>query len=60
LAGRPFTTWADLTTAVEEATASWNTHRHPFVWGRLPPTPCARRMPGVGRTPIFLPDELPA
>jgi hypothetical protein len=60
LAGRQFSTWADLTTAIEEATAYWNAHRHPFIWGRPAPTPRARRMPGVGRTPIFLPEELAA
>ena len=34
LAGRRFQTWPDIVAAVEAATASWNTQRHPFRWGR--------------------------
>ncbi len=34
LKGRRFETWAELALAVELATAYWNAHRHPFVWGR--------------------------
>jgi len=26
--------WAEIEAAVERATAYWNEHRHPFVWGR--------------------------
>jgi transposase len=33
LAGRRFETWDDLARAVERATAYWNAHRHPFIWG---------------------------
>lgn len=32
--GRRFETWEELWTATERATAYWNAHRHPFVWGR--------------------------
>jgi transposase len=34
LKGRRFETWEEVCRAVEEATAYWNAHRHPFVWGR--------------------------
>lgn len=32
--GRRFDTWEEICTAVKRATAYWNDHRHPFVWGR--------------------------
>jgi hypothetical protein len=34
LEGRRFETWEEVRRAVDEATAYWNRHRHPFVWGR--------------------------
>ncbi len=34
LKGRRFETWEELAQAVRDATAYWNKHRHPFVWGR--------------------------
>jgi transposase len=34
LQGRRFETWEQVCAAVELATAYWNQHRHPFVWGR--------------------------
>ena len=34
LKGRRFASWAEVRAAVEAATAYWNAHRHPFVWGR--------------------------
>jgi len=34
LKGRRFETWAELAQAVGAATAYWNKHRHPFIWGR--------------------------
>jgi len=34
LKGRRFETWAEVCQAVEAATAYWNNHRHPFIWGR--------------------------
>jgi transposase len=34
LKGRRFATWAEVEQAVVEATAYWNAHKHPFVWGR--------------------------
>ena len=34
LKGRRFASWAEVCAAVEQATAYWNRHRHPFAWGR--------------------------
>ena len=34
LKGRRFEAWAEIERAVERATAYWNDHKHPFVWGR--------------------------
>lgn len=34
LKGRRFETWQEVIDAIEAATAYWNAHRHPFVWGR--------------------------
>jgi transposase len=34
LKGRRFESWAEICDAVREATAYWNAHKHPFVWGR--------------------------
>lgn len=34
LKGRRFENWEDICQAVERATAYWNAHKHPFVWGR--------------------------
>src|SRR5262249_3389820 len=34
LKGRRFETWAEIETAVASATAYWNAHKHPYVWGR--------------------------
>jgi len=34
LKGHHFQTWQQVSQAVEEATAYWNAHKHPFVWGR--------------------------
>jgi DDE superfamily endonuclease len=46
LAGRRFETWPEIVAAVEAATAYWNAHRHPFLWGRRrrhqPPRPVQR------------------
>jgi hypothetical protein len=48
--GRRFQTWEELATAVRAATAYWNAHSHPFVWGRRrrhrPP-----RRSGIGLMP---------
>ncbi len=34
LKGKRFATWEEVCQAVARATAYWNAHRHPFVWGR--------------------------
>jgi transposase len=34
LKGRRFETWQQVCDAVQAATAYWNQHRHPFVWGK--------------------------
>lgn len=34
LKGRRFETWEGVEAAVQRATAYWNEHRHPYVWGR--------------------------
>ena len=34
LKGRRFETWEQVCAAVRSATAYWNAHRHPFVWGK--------------------------
>ena len=34
LKGRRFETWDDMWDAIARATAYWNAHRHPFVWGQ--------------------------
>jgi len=34
LRGRRFETWEGVEAAIERATAYWNEHRHPYIWGR--------------------------
>jgi transposase len=34
LKGRRFATWEELAGTVRQATAYWNRHKQPFVWGR--------------------------
>ena len=46
LNGRRFATWQEICQAVERATAYWNDHKHPFVWGRRR-RHRARRKPGI-------------
>ena len=50
LKGRRFETWEEVCRAVEEATAYWNKHRHPFIWGRRRRHQ-PRRRAGVGLLP---------
>ena len=50
LKGRRFETWTDIEHAITGATAYWNAHRHPFLWGhRRRHRP--RRLPGVALLP---------
>jgi hypothetical protein len=51
LRGRRFETWAEVCRAVEAATAYWNGHRHPFVWGRSKRRAPARPA-GVAHLPL--------
>jgi transposase len=50
LKGRRFETWEEVCQAIEEATAYWNRHRHPFVWGRRR-RHRPRRQPGIATVP---------
>jgi transposase len=50
LKGRQFATWEEICAAVEAATAYWNAHRHPFVWGRRR-RHRPRRQPGIALVP---------
>ena len=50
LKGRRFETWDQLCQAIHDATAYWNAHRHPFVWGRRRRHQ-PRRASGVGLVP---------
>jgi transposase len=50
LKGRRFETWEELAAAVREATAYWNAHKHPFVWGRRRRHRPARKA-GIGLVP---------
>jgi hypothetical protein len=34
LKGRRFDAWAEIEAAIARATAYWNAHRRPFIWGR--------------------------
>jgi transposase len=50
LKGKRFETWAEIEAAIAAATAYWNAHRHPFVWGRRRRHQ-PRRHAGIGLTP---------
>ncbi len=50
LQGRRFATWEEVCRAVEAATAYWNQHRHPFLWGRRR-RHRPRRRPGIASVP---------
>jgi transposase len=50
LKGRRFASWQEICRAVERATAYWNAHRHPFVWGRRR-RHRPKRSPGVAAVP---------
>ncbi len=50
LKGRRFASWEAVCQAITAATAYWNAHRHPFVWGRRR-RHHPRRRAGIGLTP---------
>jgi transposase len=51
LKGRRFETWEEIEQAIEAATAYWNRHRHPFIWGRRR-RHRSRRPPGLAALPV--------
>jgi transposase len=51
LQGRRFESWDEIARAIERATAYWNAHRHPFVWGRRKRRRAARRS-GLAHLPL--------
>jgi transposase len=51
LKGRRFETWDQVCQAIAAATAYWNAHRHPFVWGRRR-RHRPRRKSGIAALPI--------
>ena len=51
--GRRFEAWPETEQAVRRATAYWNEHKHPFLWGRRRRHRAARR-PGVAAVPNAL------
>ncbi len=50
LKGRRFDTWAEVEQAIAAATAYWNQHRHPFLWGRRRRHQ-PRRQSGIAKLP---------
>jgi transposase len=50
LNGRRFESWDDICQAVQRATAYWNAHKHPFIWGRRR-RHRPRRSPGIALVP---------
>jgi transposase len=50
LKGRRFEAWAEIEQAVVRATAYWNTHKHPFIWGRRRRHRVPRRL-GIAAAP---------
>jgi transposase len=51
LQGRRFEDWDGVCAAVAAATAYWNAHRHPFVWGSRKRRRAARRS-GIAHLPF--------
>jgi transposase len=50
LKGRRFETWEEVEKAIAEATAYWNAHKHPFLWGKRKRHQ-PRRHPGIALVP---------
>ena len=51
--GRRFEAWPEIEQAVRRATAYWNEHKHPFLWGRRRRHRTSRR-PGIAAVPNFI------
>ncbi len=49
--GRRFESWEQVEEAVQKATAYWNAHKHPYVWGRRR-RHRPHRKPGIARLPM--------
>jgi DDE superfamily endonuclease len=49
--GRRFESWEQVEEAVQKATAYWNAHKHPYMWGRRR-RHRPRRKPGIARLPL--------
>ncbi len=52
LKGRRFETWEEVCAAVAAATAYWNQHRHPFVWGSRRKRRRPARRAGLAQLPL--------
>src|SRR5437667_2378488 len=52
LKGRRFQTWQEVQEAVEAATAYWNAHKHPFVWGKRRRHRSSRRLGSAGLSKV--------
>jgi len=50
LKGRRFETWQEIEEAVRSATAYWNAHKHPYVWGKRRRHQPRRRL-GIAQLP---------
>ena len=50
LKGRRFEAWSQIDEAVRRATAYWNEHKHPFLWGRRRRHRTPRRL-GIATVP---------
>jgi hypothetical protein len=52
LKGRRFDAWAEIGQAVERATAYWNEHKHPVIWGRRRRYRMPRRLGVASASPL--------
>ena len=59
LKGRRFEAWPEIEEAVRRATAYWNAHKHPFIWGRRRPHRTSRR-PGIAPALVSSCSSLPS
>lgn len=51
LKGQRFETWHAVEQAVQRATAYWNQHRHPFIWGKQRNRRYVHRSSGIALCP---------
>jgi hypothetical protein len=50
LKGRRFEAWVEIEHPVRRATAYWNAHKHPFVWGAVSGAPSPAPHPAPPRS----------